>query len=281
MTAPTQPAAPTGNPAGYVSPLPEARPHLGHAIASEWTKMTSVRSTVWTLGSMVALVAGIGLFAVTRTTSIDYVNMPFTGPALFGLLVGQLSVMTLGVLTITSEHGTGLIRTTFTAAPDRFRVLTAKYVVLAGVTFTAVAGSVAVVGLTAAVLHNHAPAGVHDLRAELVGGLGGSLYVTLLGVLALAVGTLVRHSAGGVVAMLGIVLLPPLFGGMFSIWEALEPVGVLFLRYNAPAALMQLFGLPNTDVATTPGDWVHMALLVVLTGTAVAFSYVTTGRRDV
>ena len=110
--------------------------------------------------------------------------------------------MVLGVLTITSEHGTGLVRTTFTAAPERHRVLTAKYLVFSAHGLRRHRLSVFVVGLTAAIVHGGAAAGAHP-ASEWSGALVGSVYVTLLGVLALAVGALVRHSAGAIAVMLG------------------------------------------------------------------------------
>lgn len=294
MTGPTQttgPAAPTGpaaaaaaaaaeQPKGYSSPLPTPRPHLGHALASEWTKLTSVRSTVWTLSSMVVMVVGVGLLFVGQTADQDYLRIPFTTPALFGLLVGQLPVMVLGVLTMTSEYGTGLVRTTFTAAPERHRVLTAKYIVFTVAAFLATAASVAVVGLSAAILHNGPGAGAHS-SGEWTGGLLGSLYVTLLGVLALAIGALVRHSAGAIAVMLGVVTLPPVIGAMLSAWEFGRPAGLALLRHNAPVALMQLFGMPADSGLGTPGNASHMLLILLVTGSAVAASYVVVGRRDV
>lgn len=191
--------APDGSGPGgaYSSPLPTPRPHLGHALASEWTKLTSVRSTLWTLGSLVALVVGVGLLAVVQTAAGDYANLSYPAPALFGLMVGQIAVIVLGVLTISSEYGTGLIRTTLTAAPDRLRVLTAKYLVFGTVAFTTITCSVGFVGLWAAVLHSGPAAGPHGL-GEWAGALAGCFYVTLLGLLSLAVGALVRHSAGAI-----------------------------------------------------------------------------------
>ncbi|MGW0364147.1 ABC transporter permease [Streptomyces sp. NPDC002990] len=279
-TAPAEQAA--GQPRNYSSTLPTPRPHLGHALASEWTKLVSVRSTLWTLGALVVTVVGIGLLFVTQTNDGDYARMPFTTPALFGLLIGQLAVMVLGVLTITSEHGTGLIRTTFTAAPDRHRVLTAKYLVFGITAFVATAGSVAVVGLAAAIVHNGPAAGPHA-SGEWQGGLAGSFYVTLLGVLALAVGALVRHSAGAIAMMLGFVTLPPVIGAMLSVWEAAAPLGRGVLEYNAPVALMQLFGMPTaaSPGQAAPSDWSHMLLIISVTGAAVAASYAVVGRRDV
>lgn len=287
MTSPTPTAAgERPQPANYTSPLPAPRPHLGHALASEWTKLTSVRSTMWTLGSLVLLVVGVGGLVVFQTASRDYEQMPYTTPALFGLLVGQLSVMVLGVLTMTSEYGTGLVRTTFTAAPDRYRVLSAKYLVFGITAFLTTAGSVCLVGLAASILRDGPGSGRHP-GAEWAAGLMGSFYVTLLGVLALAVGALVRHSAGAIAVMLGLVTLPPVIGAVLSIWEALAPAGRALLQYNAPVALMQLFGLPTSATDPSggevgvPGDLGHMMLILLVTGAAVAGSYVVVGRRDV
>ncbi|MFE9844497.1 ABC transporter permease [Streptomyces goshikiensis] len=268
--------------AGYSSPLPTPRPHLGHALASEWTKMTSVRSTMWTLSLLVATVVGIGLLLIANTNNEDYDRIPFTTPAIFGLLIGQLSVMVLGVLTMTSEHGTGLIRTTFTAAPERHRVLTAKYIVFSLTAFLVTAASVFVVTLAATIVHSGAGAGRHG-SSEWTGALLGSLYVTLLGVLALALGALLRHAAGAIATMIGLVTLPPVIGAVLNIWEAGKSAGETLLQYNAPVALLQLFGLTSNDggLSAVPGDTAQMTLVLLVTGAAVAASYVVVGRRDV
>ncbi len=289
MTAPTPTgAAPSGatttakgQPQDYSSPLPTPRPHLGHALASEWTKLVSVRSTLWTLGSLVLTVVGIGLLFVTQTSPPDYVRISFTTPALFGLLVGQLAVMVLGVLTITSEHASGLVRTTFTAAPERHRVLTAKYLVFGVTAFLTTVGSVFLVGIAAALVHNGSAAGVHQL-SEWFGSLVGCFYVTLLGVLALAVGALVRHSAGAIAVMLGLVTLPPVIGAMLSYWEASAPVGQAIIEHNAPVALMHLFGIQEGATGQpVPSTVSHMVIILLVTGGAVAASYATVARRDV
>lgn len=289
MTGPTPTAATPGGatttaegqPRGYSSPLPAPRPHLGHALASEWTKLVSVRSTLWTLGSLVLTVVGIGLLFVAQTNSVDYVGISFTTPALFGLLVGQIAVMVLGVLTITSEHASGLVRTTFTAAPERHRVLTAKYLVFSVTAFVTIALSVFVVGVAAALVHDGSAAGVHAI-SEWFGALVGCVYVTLLGVLALAVGALVRHSAGAIAVMLGVVTLPPVIGAMLSIWEAAAPIGKAIIEHNAPIALMQLFGMQEgPGGGPMPSTLSHMVIILVVTGGAVAASYATVTRRDV
>ncbi|MCY0940069.1 ABC transporter permease [Streptomyces antarcticus] len=280
----TTPGGATGTavrPAGYSSPLPTPRPHLGHALASEWTKLVSVRSTLWTLGSLVVVVVGIGLLFVAQSSDRDYIGLTFATPALFGLLVGQIAVMVLGVLTITSEHATGLVRTTFTAAPERHRVLTAKYLVFSATAFTVVSAAVFVVGLAGQIVHGGSAAGAHPAN-EWSGALLGSLYVTLLGILALAVGALIRHSAGAIAVMLGFVTLPPVIGAMLNIWEAAAPTGQVILEHNAPVALMTLFGMQESDVSLDmPGPGIHMLVILVVTGAAVIASYLTVGRRDV
>ncbi|MFF4391515.1 MULTISPECIES: ABC transporter permease [unclassified Streptomyces] len=268
-------------PGSYSSPLATPRPHLGHAMASEWTKLISLRSTLWTLGSLVLTVVGVGLTVVAQTADGDYTDINFTTPALFGLLVGQLAVIVLGVLTISSEHGTGLVRTTFTAAPDRYRVLTAKYLVFSMAAFATTALSVFVVGITAAVVRGGTASGPHA-AGEWFGALLGCGYVTLLGVLALAIGSLVRHSAGGIAVMLGLVTLPPVIGAMLSVWEAVAPAGRTILQHNVPVALMTLFGLPGGgDLGPDPSSLSHVTLIVLVTGSAVAASYACVGRRDV
>ncbi|MFI7352401.1 ABC transporter permease [Streptomyces avidinii] len=268
-------------PGSYSSPLATPRPHLGHALASEWTKLVSLRSTLWTLGSLVLIVVGVGLIVVAQTADEDFAQINFTTPALIGLLVGQLAVIVLGVLTISSEHGTGLVRTTFTAAPDRHRVLTAKYLVFSMTAFVTTTLSVFTVGVSAAVVRGGTASGPHA-AGEWFGALLGCGYVTLLGVLALAIGALVRHSAGAIAVMLGLVTLPPVIGGMLSMWVAVEPIGRLILRHNVPVAMMQLFGLPEGgDLGPSPSNFAHLALIVLVTGAAVAGSYVVVGRRDV
>src|SRR5690606_39726287 len=111
--------------------------YLGHALAFEWTKIRSVRSTMWTLGLFVLLVVGIGTLAglLVLTADADLNGESPMGLGLFGLLLGSMCVITLGVLTTASEYGTGMIRTTMVACLARARVLAAKAVVFFLVAF--------------------------------------------------------------------------------------------------------------------------------------------------
>ncbi|WP_436738964.1 ABC transporter permease [Streptomyces sp. BBFR102] len=281
MTTPTQrpehPPQPGALPgAMYTSPIPVRPTHLGHALASEWTKIRSVRSTVWTLGVFVALVVGIGLLVAWKTSGADYTDVPYTIPAFFGLMLGQICLITLGVLVVTSEYGTGMIRTTFTAAPQRHRVLAAKFLVFFTLAYAVSAASITVVGLATAAMNGTADGPGQDWGASV---LLGSLYVSLLGVLGLAVGSMLRHSAGAITAMLGVVLLPAIMPAFLMISPSLRGIGEKMLEYNAPNSLSALFGTP---MYTSTSDGVPQLLVLLgITLVAAAGAFALLEKRDV
>ncbi|MFC9495227.1 ABC transporter permease [Streptomyces sp. NPDC056982] len=257
----------------YTSPIPVTRTHLGHALASEWTKIKSVRSTLWTLGIFLFLVLGGGLFVSAQTEDLTYQDLPFTFPAFIGLLLGQICLITLGVLVTSSEYGTGMIRTTFTASPQRYRVFAAKILVFFAVAFVISAGSILLVGLLTSSMHSGPEA------ADLSWGgtvLKGGLYVSLLGVLGLAVGSMLRHSAGAITAMLGIVLLPSILPVFLMISRSTRTLGEKMQEYNAINALAKIFG---ADDRSTGGSQVW--LLVGVTAAAVVGAFALLERRDV
>ncbi|GHH80838.1 ABC transporter [Streptomyces sulfonofaciens] len=256
----------------YTSPIPIRRTHLGHAITSEWTKIRSLRSTVWTLGIYLVLVVGIGLLVATKTHDTDYVDMPYTIPAFFGLILGQICLITLGVLVISSEYGTGMIRTTFTASPQRHRVLAAKMTVFFCVAFAVSVLSVGLVGLVTSRLHNDS-----SNRDWLDTVFKGSLYVSLLGVLALAVGSILRHSAGAITTVLALVLVPAILPAFLLIPHSTRPIGNKMMEYNAPNALAKIFHIDKGIDGGTAQLWV----LAALTAVAVATAFALLERRDV
>ncbi|MFI1415547.1 ABC transporter permease [Streptomyces sp. NPDC020707] len=256
----------------YTSPIPITRTHLGHALTSEWTKIKSVRSTMWTLGVFLLLVVGIGLLVAGQTKDNDYADVPYTIPAFFGLILGQICLITLGVLVVSSEYGTGMIRTTFTASPQRHRVLTAKLLIFFVVAFAVSALAIGFVGLITSGMHGGDPDNAWGGTV-----LKGALYVSLLGVLALAVGSMLRHSAGAITAMLGLVLVPAILPAFLMMSESLRTVGEKMLDYNAPNALAKIFELDSDN--GTGGS--QLLLLVGVTAAAIAGAYVLLERRDV
>lgn len=273
--------------------------HLGHALASEWTKIRTVRSTMWTLGVMFLLVVGIGfLVAVTQDSDgVSYVNTPLLGSGLFGLMLGQVCIITLGVLVITSEYGTGMIRTTMTACPARGRVLLAKAVVFFLVAFV---GTTAAASLTA-LIHSALLGGTRvlpggyvspDLEDSVVNGelvatgeewlgatVGAGLFVALLGLLSLSVGAMLRHSAGAITSMLGVVLLPMLVA-IFMQGEGLQDVRDALLEYSPLNGLASLFGMPMQGDFES-GGWTLLGLLAAVTACALAGAFAVLSRRDV
>ncbi|MFE2430879.1 ABC transporter permease [Streptomyces sp. NPDC059373] len=279
--------------------VPVEATNLTHALRSEWTKIRTVRSTMWTLGIMLGLVLGINmlmLWAISASGLGSYSD-PVLSPGLYGLMLGQLAVITLGVLVITSEYGTGMIRTTFTACPQRTRVLTAKAIVFFGLSFaittlactvTALINWAVLSGKSAPSVDYYTGGGMATISdgattaapTEWLGAtVGVGLYVALLGLLALAVGTLLRHSAGAITTMLGVVLLP-LIVAIFMQAPGLEKVQEKLLQYSTPVALAALYRVQMVGNGHVNG-LSQLVMLAVVTALALAGAYAVLARRDV
>ena len=109
------------------------RARLSDTLRSEWIKLWSVRSTTWTLIALVAL--GVGLTALVCATSADWLasaeaDESPTSFVTWGMMIAQLTAVVLGVLVVSNEYATGMIRTTVTATPRRSMVLVSKAIVL-------------------------------------------------------------------------------------------------------------------------------------------------------
>ncbi|MFD3943550.1 ABC transporter permease subunit [Streptomyces sp. NPDC058579] len=275
MTAPA--------PHSYVSPIPVRRAHLGDALASEWTKIRSLRSTLWTLGVMVLLMLGIGLaVAAVVATTEGADGPPASESALtlgfFGVLLGSICVITLGVLTIASEYGTGMIRTTLTACPSRGRVLMAKAVVFFLLVFTITTVTATVVGVAQVAMVSAAtePTSAEWLRAT----VGVGLFLALLGLLSLAIGAIIRHSAGAITIMIGVLLLP-LVAAMFMFSESLAKVQQFLLDYAVPSQLIALYAGKSTMGQSGPSGWDPVWIMAVLVAAALGGAYALLNSRDV
>ncbi|MCS0634206.1 ABC transporter permease [Streptomyces sp. LP05-1] len=262
----------------YTSPIPLRRAHLGDALASEWTKIRSVRSTLWTLGVMVVLMVGVGLLAAVAVSAsgADLEGQSILLLGFYGMLLGSLCVVTLGVLTISSEYGTGMIRTTLTASPNRSRVLAAKAIVFFLLAFTVTTVTATVVGMAqSAIVDTGSSTGEEWLRAT----VGAGLFVALLGLLSLAIGALVRHSAGAITVMIGVLLLP-LVAAMFMFSEQLETVRQFLFAYSVPSLLVAFYG----DAGLTesgPHGWTPLLIMAGITAVALAGAFLALEKRDV
>jgi len=186
-------------------------------LRSEWTKLRSVRSTFWAL--TVTVLLGVGLGAViSAATAHGYakssisakVNWDPTGYSQAGVAIASLAIVVLGVLCISSEYSSGMIRASLIAVPKRGRVLAAKALVFAGVTF--VVGEVtcfAAFFAGQAVISEHAPTAALGDPGVARAVAGGGLYLTALAVLSVAVGTLLRHPAAGIASMVAVLFVLP------------------------------------------------------------------------
>lgn len=285
---------------GYTSPLSMDRTHLGQALVSEWTKIRSVRSTLWTLGVMFVLTVGISSLVGWGLSTQERVELPVLSGGFFGLMLGQLCVVTLGVLVMTSEYSTGMVRSTFTACPRRTRVLTAKVLVFFTVSFTTTLAATALAAAVQAALLEGMPVfqtsqdtglfpegAVVDGRAFATGGewlgatVGAALYVALLGLLSLAVGTLLRSSPGAITVMIGLVLVPFLVS-LFLWAESVRTVGEKLREFSVLNGLSSLYRLPMVgNVAEGGSGWSLLWLLAAVTGAALIGAYVRIAFRDV
>ncbi|MFI6700755.1 ABC transporter permease [Streptomyces sp. NPDC050509] len=269
--------------APYASPIPARRAHLGDALASEWTKLRSVRATLWSLGVLVLLIVGIGVAAaliVVSARDASDVEAEVSGESMlglgfFGVLLGSLCVITLGVLTITSEYGTGMIRTTLTACPSRARVLAAKSLVFFAVVFTVTTVTTMIVAaLQTAILDANAPSASEWIR----GTVGVSFYLAMLGLFSMAVGALVKHSAGAITVMIGLVLLP-LVLAVFMMARSLRGVQEFLLMYSIPSQIVQLYGDAFGTVG--PGGGTALWIITGMAAVAMVGAFFSLDQRDV
>ncbi|WP_030715212.1 ABC transporter permease subunit [Streptomyces griseus] len=283
MTSPATPqdrrqAPETGLLSFYESPIPIRPATLGDAIASEWTKLRSVRATVWTLGVMVALMLtlGVGTALLLAANDTNLAGEPALALGLFGVLLGSLCVITLGVLTIGSEYSTGMIRTTLTACPSRARVLAAKAIVFFSLVFVITTVTATVVAVFQTVILSGTVAASGGAWALATVGVG--LYIAGLGLLSLGVGAIVRHTAGAITIMIGVVLLP-LVLAPFMFADALRGVQRFLVEYSIPNQLSALYG--TTMTSTGPSTWEPLLVMLGLVAVALGGAVALLNRRDV
>jgi ABC-type transport system involved in multi-copper enzyme maturation permease subunit len=193
------------------------RPRPGRLLAAEWTKIRSVRSTVWSFAILV--LATLGFTALFSSLTVAQWNKsdpserasvirdPVSNILGAGFFLGQLTICVLGVIVIASEYSTGMIRASLLAVPRRVPMLVAKAVVFA--TLVLVIGEIVAFGsyfMGAAILHKYAPVSLSDpgvTRAV----VGAGLYLTVLGLFALSIGAIVRHTAAGITGVIAFVLV--------------------------------------------------------------------------
>jgi ABC-2 type transport system permease protein len=213
--------ATTTAPGLRLSSLPPAtgRAGLAGALRSEFTKLRSVRSTYWSLLALVVVSVGIGA-AISGGVAANWSHMQPSDKATFDATqvslfaffqLGQLVIAVIGALAITSEYSTGMIRTSLTAQPRRGVVYAAKAIV-----FTAVALVVSLVTsfiaffLGQALLSSTGASATLSDPNVLRAIIGSALFVTLVGLIAFAIGAIVRHTAGAITIVIAVMFVIPI-----------------------------------------------------------------------
>ncbi|MDH2426122.1 ABC transporter permease [Sphaerisporangium sp. TRM90804] len=187
-------------------------------LSSEWLKLRSVRSTTYTLSAAALTVVLAGVYVYYAGTVWDgrdpagRAAFRATAPEVGFLPLLQVSLAVLGVLAITPEYATGMIRTSLAAVPRRGVLLLAKAGVVAGVTLTA---ALAILFATYAVGRLVAGDRAMDFNTGSLGGdlpllLGSAVSVTVLALIGLGVGTVTRSTVGGVVAVAAVLFVLPI-----------------------------------------------------------------------
>ncbi len=190
---------------------------FGDVLRSEWTKLRSVRPTFWALAVTVVLGTGLGA-AISAAAAHGYASSSASGKLSWdptevstsGMAIASLAIAVLGVLFISSEYSSGMIRASLIAVPRRGRVLAAKSLVFAGVTFVVgEATSFTAFFAGQALISGHAPTAALGDPGVARAVTGAGLILTALAVLSVATGALLRHPAAGIAAMIAVLFVLP------------------------------------------------------------------------
>lgn len=251
-------------------------------VHAEWIKLRSLRSTWYTVTCLFVLGLGITTLSTIGAnkaywagTDADRAAWDPTGHSLKSFIVAQLIIGVLGILVVTSEFATGLMQTTLAAAPRRHRLLAAKAIVATAV--AAVAGQVL---MFVAFLLGQAIMSGQDIPSAHLGDhgvlsaiVGGGLYLSAIGLLAVGLGTIMRATAGALATLVGIVFLVPALSGLFPSWMQ----GIFDFWPTLGAAA--IFG--TVPDANFPHPWANLGGLCLGVAAVLTAAFVVFRRRDV
>jgi ABC-2 type transport system permease protein len=249
---------------------------LPRALRSEWIKFRSLRSSWAMLGAAVLGMLLISLVVAYNTRHLTRgqdANDLASSATLQGYYLGQLLIGALGVLFVSSEFSTGMIRSTFAAVPKRVPVLWAKLAVFFTVAAAAMIPTSVISFLVSQAVIGHYRTGfsLSDPGVWRI-VLGTGLYLTLVGVIGGMIGWIVRSTPGSLVTYFGLMLVLPIFGELFG--SAGKHVAQ-FLPSQAGAAFI-------TTVPESPHLGAGAGLLVLLAWVAagIALAVISLRRRD-
>ncbi|GAA3146138.1 ABC transporter permease [Streptomyces echinatus] len=249
-------------------------------VRSEWTKIRSVASTVWTLSLALVVTVALGML-ISALSNSQYENMPLRERLSFdptvisfaGMTLGQLAMIVFGVLVVSNEYSTGMIRVSLAAVPQRATFLFGKVAVATALALiVGMVTSFAAFFLGQAMLGSHR-AGIGDpgvLRAV----FGGGLYMTLIAMFSMGVAAMLRSP------MLSLGILMPFFFLISNILgnvDATKKIG-RFLPDQAGSRIMQV--VPRVGDDTPYGPWTGLGIMALWVIAALAGGYALLKRRD-
>jgi ABC-type transport system involved in multi-copper enzyme maturation permease subunit len=268
----------SGPPAGVPRREVEVGPVTqGRVITAEWIKFRTLRSTVAVLAAACVGMLVVALLVAYNTRTLTPDLQPddiVPSSTLQGYYLGQLLMGALGVLFVSGEYSTGMIRSTLAAVPRRLPVLWAKLVVVVGVTLVSMTVMSVVSFLAAQKLLSHYRPGFslsqpHVLRVV----LGTGVYLTLVAVIGSALAWIVRSTPGALVAYFASVLVVPvLFETVLGTWG--KDIAQ-FLPTVAGASFSTSLREPHT-LAPWPG----LIVMILWAAALVAVAAVRLRRRD-
>jgi len=261
-------------------------------IRAEWIKLRSLRSTGYSLLATVVIVVALGtLFSALRAHRYNQdvangtlrvgrhgaalVGFDPTLVSLRGVFLAQLAIGVLGVLVITGEYATGMIRSSLAAVPHRQPVLVAKALVFAAAAFAVSLAS----AFFAFLLGQQALASTHGQASLSTPGawraiLGAAVYLTLIGTLGVGLGFLIRSTAGAIATLFGIVLVLPLLAQALP-----SPYSTDVTKYLPLSAGTRILSVTHPD-PTALGPWIGIGLTALYALAALIAGAVALARRD-
>jgi hypothetical protein len=251
-------------------------------LRSEWTKLWSLRSTRWSLLAAVVAQAGLGAlvasFQMNRWPHMDArerAHFNAIDAGVTGYHLAQLAIAILGVLVITGEYSTGMIRSSLMAVPRRLPVLWAKLATYGAVSFVLMLASslISFFAVQAVVSQRHLDKTLGDPNALRV-VVGCALFLTVLGLLCLGLGTLIRNTAGGIAAFVALLFVLPGVVAVLptSIGDSINP----YLPINAGTAL----ATARFDDSNHLAPWTGFAVFCGYAAVAIVAGAITLRRRD-
>jgi ABC-type transport system involved in multi-copper enzyme maturation permease subunit len=253
-------------------------------LRSEWTKFRSLRSTIWTLLTAVVLSIGIGaLFSAVSASQYhtfspaDRASFSPISTSLNGMIFAQLAIGVLGVLLISGEYSTGMIRSSLTAVPRRLPVLWAKLGVFAAAVFTlTLVTSFVSFFLGQVLLSSHHLNVAISAPGALRSVIGAALYATVAGMIGMALGGLFRNTAAGISTFVAVFfVVPPLTELLPVSWSS------HFAQYLPSNAGEVLFGGGGTSGLAHPlAPWTGFGVLCAYAVVVIGFAAWRLRRAD-